>query len=221
MIEPDRINPNLAESIVNKIEKGLSDKVKQKKETQQINYLATLFDQNVLSNIENLFQASSDGRCVLKGETFKSILSQYIPPNHVENVYKAIDVNDLGFVTYSEFTNFLIASEAGFSFSSKVYNNRLIPIYAQEDDSNSHRDSIDNLIFVKKPCPMLISGGRDGFISLWDPETLSIMTSIEYRDKNAIYQEELNKNMDPIVRAQTNRTQNPKKQKSSKVTIYS
>ncbi len=65
-----------------------------------------------------------------------------------------------------------------------------------------HRDFIDCLVFVKKPCPMLITGGRDGRISLWDPNELTIIKGVEHRDNNSVYREELYKSMDTLLKAQ-------------------
>jgi WD40 repeat protein len=116
----------------------------------------------------------------------------------VDSVYRSIDVNDVGFVNYSDFTNYLIASEAGLSFSSKIYISRLTPFIQQDDDSSVsviHRDAIDCLCYVRKPCPMIISGGRDGMLAIWDPDSLSLMKNISHSNKNDIYREELKKSL--------------------------
>lgn len=165
--------------------------------------ISDLFDKSILTHLEALFTSSKYGNNSLTTLEFKSVIAEYIPLKLVENICRAIDVNDTGYVNYSSFTSYLIAAEAGSSLSAKTYITRLVKSHEQpEQPGILHRDFIDFLVYVKKPCPMVISGGRDGQLQLWEPQELSLITPVQHRDNNAVYQEDLFKSMDTVLRAQ-------------------
>lgn len=195
-----------------------------KKEIQSSGIISDLFDKKILSHLEHIFSTSESGDNSLGAAQFKALIAQYIPLSLVENIYRAIDVNDVGRVNYSDFTNYLISSEAGSSFSSKAYTTRIVVAVQQEDtQAAAHRDFIDCLVFVRKPCPMLITGGRDGLVSLWDPSDLSHIKSVAHRDNNSVYREELQRSMDTLLKARCAKhgsSSSRKKDKVSKVTTF-
>eukprot|EP01039_Chlorochromonas_danica_P001258 gene1258-1371_t len=207
----DSLNATTAEIYLEQLEKGfLNDSQGGRKEISSsttTGAVSDLFDQNVLTHIENCFAHSTLGHYILSAEHFITLITQYIPYHLVDNIYRSIDVNDVGYVRYADFTNYLIASEAGFSFTTKNFIAKLVLSFTQDDHllGINHRDAIDCLVHVKRPCPMIITGGRDGQLSLWDPETLHLIKTIDHRDKNSIYMEELNKQMNTMMKAQTKR----------------
>ena len=186
-----------------------------------VGLISDLFDKDVLTHFENIFTTSKHGNNSLTTAEFKSLISEYIPLKLVETICGAIDVNDTGYVNYSAFTNYLIAAEAGSSFSARTYITRLVKSGEQSEQPGIlHRDFIDFLVYVKKPCPMVISGGRDGQLQLWEPQELSLITPVQHKDSNAVYQEDLYKTMDTVLRAQCSKFQT-KKSFRSKVPITS
>lgn len=193
-----------------------------KKEVLATGLISDLFDKTILETLEHYFESSTFRHNSLPAEEFKELISHYIPRPLVESVYRSIDVNDVGYVNYSDFTNYLIASEAGSSFSAKIYISRLVPFLQQEDDASIiHRDAIDCLVYVKRPCPMIITGGRDGQLTIWDPDSLLLMKNIDHQDKNAVYQEELRKSMNMLLRAQTKPVENFLKDSKMAITTMS
>lgn len=63
------------------------------------------------------------------------------------------------------------------------------------------RDFIDFMCFTMKPCPMLVSGGRDGKVSIWNPNDLRMVASITHTGKNEVYMRELAQSMDTAQKA--------------------
>jgi len=79
--------------------------------------------------------------------------------------------------------------------SDKATNNHIIKLTLamaqselQDDSEHYHRDSIDCLTYVHKPCSMIVSGGRDGLIGMWNTQNLTLIKLINYRDKNLVFQ---------------------------------
>ena len=169
--------------------------------------ISDLFDRNILSQLEYEFSNSLTVKNSLSTEDFRELLSKYIPLHLVDNIYRSIDVNDTGYINYSDFTNYLISSEDGSTFSSKTYSSRLVQHIQQQDHNNNnlsniyHKDMIDCIVYITKPCSMLITGGRDGQLSLWNPETLQLITHINHCDKVTVYNEELYSNMNKLIKA--------------------
>jgi hypothetical protein len=207
MIAPeDRQSAADADLVIKRLENSLKDNAHQLKKDVNTGEVSDLFDSQILAQLEDLFMNSKSGYQSLTAKEFRDVISQYIPLPLVENVYRAIDVNDLGFVRYSDFTNYLIASEAGSSFSARNFMAKLSFLHTQEDDGTQiHRDMVDCMVYTKRPCPMLITGGRDGALNLWNPETLEQMTSIDHKNKNFVYKLELEKTMDTMMKAQSAR----------------
>ncbi len=164
--------------------------------------ISDLFDVKILSHLEQVFSQSESGINALTTREFRELLSAYIPLHLVDNIYRSIDVNDVGYINYSDFTNYLIASEEGSSFTSKTYISRLVMNLEQEEENLvTHKDMIECMIYVKKPCAMIITGGRDGQLSLWHAESLELITHIAHRNKNSVYEEDLHSKMDKILKA--------------------
>lgn len=164
--------------------------------------ISDLFDKNVLTYLEKVFSESESQHNALTTQEFRQLLVKYIPLNLVDNIYRSIDVNDVGYINYSDFTNYLIASEEGSAFSSKTYVSRLVMHFEQEEENMvTHRDMIDCMVYVKKPCAMIITGGRDGQVSLWHAESLELITHINHRAKNSVYEEDLHSRMDKVLKA--------------------
>ncbi|CAM9427757.1 unnamed protein product, partial [Ectocarpus fasciculatus] len=114
----------------------------------------------------------------LKVEDFIDILSAYIPRQDVENVYKKIDVNDDGYVDWHEFTGFLINADA--MKGTTAYGPMFRPAEraCQPHDRHTHRDMIEHLAFAMKPVPMIVTGCKDGSISLWNYHDLTFIGSV-------------------------------------------
>jgi WD40 repeat protein len=183
--------------------------------------VSDLFDREILSHLEDVFANSTSGNNALLANEFRSLIARYIPYHLVESIYRSIDVNDVGYINYSDFTNYLIASEASSTFSSRAYMSRLVMNMQQEEETGvTHKDSIDCMVYVKKPFAMIITGGRDGQISLWYADTLELITHIQHRDKNSVYGEELHRTMDKVLIAKCAKMSTakaPPKRKQTKV----
>jgi WD40 repeat protein len=204
MLHPEDPGNGKIDMNIEELQLSLLENSQQKKELLNTGLVSDLLDKNILETLKRHFEESSFRHNSLRAEQFKNLLAQYVPRPIVDSVYRSIDVNDVGYVNYSDFTNYLIASEAGSSFSAKIYISRLVPLLQQEDDASIiHRDAIDCLVYVKRPCPMVITGGRDGQLSIWDPDTLLLMKNIDHRDKNDVYKEELRKSIEGKLRALT------------------
>lgn len=187
--------------MMEKWEEGLH-KGSLRREVHNNGLISDLFDKQILTYLEKVFAQSESGNQALTTTEFRDLMARFIPLNLVDSIYRSIDVNDVGYIKYSDFTNYLIASEEGSAFSSKTYATRLVLNFTQEDDNTTvHKDMIDCMVYVKKPCAMVITGGRDGQLSLWNAESLDLITHIAHRDKNAVYEEELHRGMDKILKA--------------------
>jgi hypothetical protein len=192
---------------------------RRRKELRTTGQLSDLFDRHVLAELEVEFANSPTVYNSLSTTEFREVMSKYIPLHLVDDIYRSIDVNDIGFINYSDFTNYLISAEEGSSFSSKTYATRLVVSMEQEEDDRwTHKDMIDCMVYVKKPCAMIITGGRDGQLSLWNAETLLLITHIAHRDKNSVYEEELHRGMNKVLKAKCAKmSATAHKRKNSKV----
>lgn len=47
-----------------------------------------------------------------------------------------------------------------------------------------------------------MKGGRDGQVSIWNLDDLRLISNLNHRNKNRVYEEELYKNMDSLLKAQ-------------------
>lgn len=206
MIQPEDNLLTDKDNVVGKIELSLIGQSNNRKEIFNNGLVSDLFDKYILARLEKIFSESTFRPYTLPAEQFRAVIAAYIPLALVESVYRSIDVNDVGYVDFSDFTNYLIASENNSVFSAKTYISRLVPYMQQEDISGIvHRDCVDTLLYLRKPCHMLVSGGRDGQLSLWDPETLQLLTNIYHQPKNSIFKEELEQNMDNLMKIHTTR----------------
>ena len=73
-----------------------------------------------------MWSHSTSGENSLTAAEFKAVLSDYLPMNQLDVIYKKIDVNDDGNVDFSEFIDFLIASESGTNWSAALYSSKLV-----------------------------------------------------------------------------------------------
>jgi hypothetical protein len=106
-------------------------------------HISDLFDKQILEELESQFTGPL-GPSSLTEVEFKTLMRAYLPSNLADNIYRSIDVNDVGCVSYSDFTYYLIASEEGSSFSSRTYASRLMLDTQQEEKSFGmhHRVSV-------------------------------------------------------------------------------
>lgn len=163
--------------------------------TDKKSTVSDLFDIKIILKFRRRFAKSAIGKNKLPAVEFKALLSEYIPEKEIDFIYEKIDVNDEGVIKFSDFINTLIAAEDGSSFANNAYANKLVSKLVQEDDNHHiHKDNIDHLCFVLKPRKMIITGGRDGQISIWDAEDLWHIGNIYHRDKNSIFLEKFMNN---------------------------
>jgi WD40 repeat protein len=124
-------------------------------------------------------------------------------------MYQRIDVNDDGFIEFSEFVNYLITAESQFHESTNNGNtsnnnsSKLVMLRSQEPTSASnHKEMVDHICFHTKPCPMCITASRDGKIIIWNPQTLEKMAEIDHMDKHSVYREMLIAELPSVEKAQ-------------------
>jgi len=165
--------------------------------------ISDLLDQRVLIQLEKTFNLSPGGR--LNCSQLTDFLSKYLPPDQVVEMFQAMDTNDTGSVSFEDFTNYMIAVD----MSDRVTNNHMSKLTLamvqsehHEGSEHYHRDSIDCVTYAHKPCSMIVSGGRDGLIGMWNTQNLSLIKLINYRDKNLVFQTELSNNMATEMKAQ-------------------
>lgn len=155
---------------------------------KQFSSYTELLDIKILKEVRAKFLEYGVGESgdALKVEDFIEILSVYMPRQDVENVYKKIDVNDDGFVDWHEFTGFLINADAmkGSSAYGPAY--RPAERAVQPVDRHMHRDMVEHLAFAMKPVPLIVTGCRDGSISLWNYNDLTFVGAVAHHDKNSI-----------------------------------
>ena len=144
------------------------------------NVVADLFDLETLRSLRKQFIERSVGGIgdeTLKASDFKVLLGQYVPLEEIENIYTKIDVNNDGVVLWQEFTAFLIAAESSNRLSEGIYSHEFVVRNQQQVSKGFgktvHKDMIECMCFISKPSPILITGGRDGKILLWNPYDLS------------------------------------------------
>jgi WD40 repeat protein len=155
---------------------------------RQLNSHTELLDIKILKDVRGKFLEFGVGDTgdSLKVEDFIDILSAYMPRQVVEKIYKKIDVNDDGFVDWHEFTGFLINADSMKTSTSYGPTYRPAERAAQAHDRHTHRDLIEHLAFSMRPVPMIITGCKDGSISMWNYSDLSYIGSIAHHDKNSI-----------------------------------
>ena len=143
--------------LVESLEQRFTKQSKQKIKRNGI--VSDLFDKEILSSLEIIFNNGRIGHQTLTILEFKQAIIQYIPENLVENICRSIDVNDTGFVNYSDFVNYMITSEQGTSFSNRTNASKFF-LQCQQDQDTSviHRDFIDSICYTKKPYPIVITG---------------------------------------------------------------
>ena len=191
MISPDRTKGRAKDVILQLADEDALNAPKTEITTESFE-ISDLFDKTIVNRFKREFQNSKLGNELLPSTKFKDILRQYLHPSQTELVYEKIDVNDEGFVSFTDFINFLISSEAGSVLAHSLHATKLIKRLEQLDDATVvHRDMIDHICFTLKPMPVLITGGRDGLVRLWDPNELSLLANIAHEDKNSVFMKSL------------------------------
>lgn len=61
------------------------------------------------------------------------------------------------------------------------------------------------MVYSRKPVPMILTGTRDGQLSMWDPDTLKLITRFNHKNRSYVFQQELRQSMDKKLKAQTQR----------------
>jgi WD40 repeat protein len=156
-----------------------------------------LLDISMLKQIKSKFTL----RCIdesgdsLKAEDFIALLAEYVPKRDAELMYKKIDVNNDGKVEWHEFTGFLINADSirgiNSAIGSKASSAAVAgPVFrpteklSQASGEHVHRDMIEHIAYSARPYPIVVTGCRDGSISLWNAADLSYITKILHVDKN-------------------------------------
>eukprot|EP01038_Epipyxis_sp_PR26KG_P010466 gene10466-14060_t len=217
MAEPESHQEN--DFLIARLESGTTEKeinakgISIKRDTGNTGAISDLFDKRILLLLEESFANGYNNS--LTEKEFKLLISEYIPLELVEIIYRAIDVNDIGLIQYADFTNYLISSEAGNSFSSRMYGSRLIMDKQQSNQDEMHTELVDCINYAGKPWNMIISGGRDGQILLWDQNDLRLIKNVTHKDKNTVFKEEQHKSRQ-LIKGQVRLPVSTKTQKSHK-----
>ena len=170
--------------------------------------IAKLFDPKLLEGLRQQFK--DDHRTGAKHLTiaeFVDLLSGYVPLDVCHFMYQRIDVNDDGYIEFSEFINYLIASETSITSEATNSNSQVITkvVLSKIQDPRSllnHKEMVDHMCFNTKPCPMCITAARDGKINIWNPHTLEKLAQIKHIDKNSFYREKMISELTPVAKAQ-------------------
>jgi hypothetical protein len=214
MIEPTQATSDTIHDVILSLGENDSDG----KETGRVGIkkaenltVTDLFDKECILTFRKAFRSSKVGGEHLPGTEFKELLRMYLPDSQVQQIYEKIDVSDDGFVTFMDFIDFLISSEAGTILAHALHATKLKKNVEQMDDPRSvHRDMIDHMCYSNNPMPVLVTGGRDGKVQLWDPDELGLICSIGHEDKNSVYLGELMQGMTSTQRASCMKSSRPK-----------
>ena len=153
------------------------------------------FDSHVLSKLKERIDHSTYGR--LTASEFKSLLREVTNDQSSaieDQVYAKIDVTNVGYITFSSFASFLLAMEEGTQWAAAknatklVLRNDLIALPISSLGAVVHRDEITCLCYLPK-CRMVVTGGADGQLLVWDPVNLSLLASLHHTDKHAVYRQ--------------------------------
>ena len=151
------------------------------------------FDSHVLSKLKERIDHSIKG--YITEREFKSLLREVTNDSSSaieDQVYAKIDVTNVGYITFSSFASFLLAMEEGTQWAAAknstklVLRNDLIALPISTMGAVVHRDEITCLCYLPK-CHMVITGGADGQLLVWDPVNLSLLASLHHTDKHAVY----------------------------------
>jgi len=151
------------------------------------------FDSNVLSKLKEHIDLSTNGYITEK--EFKSLLREVTNDKSSiieDQVYAKIDVTNVGYITFSSFASFLLAMEDGTQWAAAknatklVLRNDLITLPISSLGAVVHRDEINCFCYLQK-CNMVVTGGADGQLLVWDPVNLSLLASLHHTDKHAVY----------------------------------
>ena len=158
-------------------------------------------ESTALAALQERIESSPFGRITFA--EFKQVMKQFSHDHAaIAQIYQKIDIAHTGFITFSAFASFLLATEAGTEWargknsSHWVLRNDLIAPPNTATAATVHRDAVTCVCFMPIPHPMLISGGQDGQLLVWDPYDLSLMASLEHTDKHAVCVQQLRGTMD-------------------------
>lgn len=170
---------------------------------KRLNNYTELLDIKILKEVRAKFLEYGTGETgdAVKVEDFIEILSAYMPRQDVDKIYMKIDVNDDGFVDWHEFTGFLINADAMKGVTSYGPTYRPAERICQPHDRHVHRDMIEHLAFSMKPLPMVVTGCKDGSISLWSYNDLTYVGSVAHYDKSSIMMSSMIRNIDTAQKA--------------------
>jgi hypothetical protein len=200
MIAPSKSGVN-ANQVISTLVEAVDAVINLKKESKSDAPLTVLFDRAVIMKFQTSFQDSQSSNHSLSSAEFKSLLREHLPDKQVEDIYQKIDVNGEGEITFPDFMNFLVSSEAGSNWANSMHSSKLTLRLEQADGEGVHKDMIDHVCFVSKPMPMIITGGRDGNVTIWDPVHLHKIASIHHKDKNSVFVDSLIIGASPELRA--------------------
>ncbi len=99
MLVPETETNN--DSLLEQLEKSVIVKVEVKKNVQNTGIISDLFDKKILTHLESIFSSSESGDNSLSALDFKNLMATYIPTSLFDTIYREIDVNDVGYVSYS------------------------------------------------------------------------------------------------------------------------
>lgn len=110
-----------------------------------------------------------------------SIMSSYATQDAITAALERIDVNRTAAISFSDLANFLIAAQESLDFVARKGDAMDQFAHALTQPihwSSIHRAAVNNLVYTTRPRGLVISGGRDGQVTLWDPATLECVTKI-------------------------------------------
>ncbi len=132
--------------------------------------------------------------CCISADDFKEMLSSLIGEREVEMIYNMIDVSDTHRIYWQHLVNYLIAIESTNRQAEGYYTSqfKLHEHQNRRGGSHIHKDLITQICHSSRSPECLITGGRDGQITLWNPTTLKPMIWTGHRDKSTVLLQEIN-----------------------------
>jgi hypothetical protein len=164
-----------------------------------------LFNIESIRTLKKEFKSACGIYGSLTKENFKSLLLGIMSPYAAETVYRMIDTNGKGGVSFSEFVDFFVTATAAGGSSGRLSSDSFYFIQRPGSRATStsldHRDCIDQICAFARPCRMVVTGGRDGQLLVWKPSSLQLMAKIDHKEKNRVYLEKIHIGLDTMQRA--------------------